>query len=145
MTKANLIKYYMGLASWISWGLQGYFSVAASCSNVWDLHVIFWASQKDLGHFSISALCSTVGSGWLHSTAAALLCGHSMVLTSPTYWCPLLQLGITNSSLIGSLHAARPQHPFMTFQSWAFNCNLGCTFTNGLLWAFTAPNLSCSS
>ena len=78
------------LAFQTSWGLQGNFNFAASCSNVWDPHMIFWAPPKGLDHISSSALCSTLGSGWLHSIAAAVLGDHPMVLTSPIHWSLLL-------------------------------------------------------
>ena len=79
---AFLGRHPVTLAPLTSWGLQSNFNFTASCSNVWDPHMIFWVSPKGLGHFSTSALCSTLGSACLHSTAAAVLGGHLMVLVS---------------------------------------------------------------
>ena len=59
----------------------------------------FWASPKGLGHFSSSVLCSTLGSHWLHSTAAILGC-HPMVLAFIIHSGILLQLGFANRHLL---------------------------------------------
>ena len=63
----------------IFWDLQGNFNFIASCSNVWDPHMIFWGPLKGLG-FSISALCSTLGSGCLLSITSVVLGDHPMTV-----------------------------------------------------------------
>jgi len=66
-------------------------------AGLWvDPHMIFWAPPKGWCHFSSSALCSTLSSV-IHSTAAAVLGDHPMVLASPIHWGLLLQLGFTSS------------------------------------------------
>jgi hypothetical protein len=73
----------MPLASLTSWGTQGNFNLTASCSNVWDPHMIFCAPPK--GHFSSFALCSILA--LVDCTPLLLLVlGQPMVLASPICW-----------------------------------------------------------
>lgn len=58
--------------------------------------MIFWVSPKGLSHFC-SGLYSILGSGWLYSTAVAVLGGHLMVPASAICWDLLLQLGFPNN------------------------------------------------
>ena len=78
-----------------SWGLQGNYNITSSCSTGWDLHMIFCTPQKKVGDFSSSFLYSTLGSGWLHSTAVAVLSAHPMGLTPSICWVFLLEQGCT--------------------------------------------------
>jgi hypothetical protein len=63
-----------------SWGLQGIFSVTASCLNVCNSHMIFWAPLKHRIQFSSSAPSSTLSSGWF----TPLLLLFSVII--PWYW-----------------------------------------------------------
>ena len=92
-----LLRYPTVLAFLTSWGLQSNFNFIASSSSVRDLHTIFRPLPKGLDHFSSFALCSTLGSGWLHTTASAVLVGHPMILTPPICWGLPLQLCFVNS------------------------------------------------
>ena len=95
--RALIRRYPTALKSLTFLGIQGNFNFTATCSNVWDPYKIFWASQNGLSHFSSPALCSTLGSGRLHSIAAAILGDHPIVLASLTHRGFSQQLGFTNS------------------------------------------------
>lgn len=58
--------------------------------------MILWVSPKGLSHFC-SDLYSILGSGWLYSTAVAVLGGHLMVPASAICWDLLLQQGFSNN------------------------------------------------
>jgi len=117
----------MALASQTSLGLQGNFNVTASCINVWDPHMIFWALPKGWHLFYSSALGSTLKLRLIHSTATANQGGHPVVLSSAIHWGLLLQLGFTYS-LSGSPYGTKPQFLCMTPSlSWAV-CQLQLRF-----------------
>ena len=115
-------------------------------SNVWNLLMIFcppprtWVTSPELP-FVAHTLCF-LGSSYLYSTAAAILGGHLMVMASPKYCCLLLQLCFTNSLLWSPCIVSSLNSVTWQFQSWAINCNWGCTFTNGLPWFLTMCSLS---
>ena len=66
-----------------------FFQSLGSTHYLWDL-------PKVLGYFSRPAHGITLGSGWLHSTAAPVL-GHPMALESPICWVLPQQLKFTSS------------------------------------------------
>ena len=74
---AFLSRYPMALASLTSWGPQGNLNITASCSNVWDPCMTFWAS-KGVVKVTSSALPSVALHGLVDSTAAAVLDGQTM-------------------------------------------------------------------
>ena len=76
--------------------LHNNFTIPASF-NVWDSQIIISAPSTRLGQFHSSALCITLSSGWLHSTAPAVLATYPRVLVSSVGWVLLLQLGLTHS------------------------------------------------
>jgi hypothetical protein len=76
----------MTLASLTSWGLQVNFSFTASCSSVWDLHMIFWAPPKDL-HCHRSFIPAATGTSWTPSrvhTMTSLLVAFSFTALFPS-------------------------------------------------------------
>ena len=93
----------MALESWTSWGLQGNFNVTASCFNVCDPYMMFWALPKGWGHFSSSSLCSILSPGWSTLLPLLFLVIYPMVLASPIYWILLLQLASPVVSYVLSL------------------------------------------
>lgn len=74
----------------------------------------FCAPAKGLSPISSSALCNTVGSDWLHSTAAAVGGGHPMFLAFLTCWRFLTATRLHQQPLIGSLYSAKFQLLYMT-------------------------------
>lgn len=110
---AFLGRHPVALASLTSWVPQVNFSFTASCSNVWDPHMIFCVSPKSWCHFSSSALCSTLSSDW--STPLPLL----FLVVIPWYWhlqyARVFHCNYTSPKpLIGSLHGTKPQLLCMT-------------------------------
>ena len=109
-----------------SWGLQGNYNITSSCSTGWDLHMIFCTPQKKVGDFSSSFLYSTLGSGWLHSTAVAVLSAHPMGLTPSICWVFLLEQGCTaflsNTLFITPCLSCSTWHlhAFETNTTWVF-------------------------
>jgi hypothetical protein len=68
-----------------------------------------------------------------------------LFLAPPIYWDLPLQLGFSNS-LSWAVFMVPSLNSFAwPLQSWAINCNWGCTFTNGFPRPLRAPSLSCSS
>ena len=106
-----------------SWGLQGNFNVIASCFSVWiqtwSKELVLLLQLSPLWHSKLR---------FIHSTAAAVLGDHPMVLVSPICWGILLQVGFINSS--------------NGFSAWCQASDLYDPFTPGLLIATeTAPSL----
>ena len=74
-------------------------------------------NSKGLGSSApLFAVCTAclLGSGWLHSTAAAVLGGHPMVMTSPKCWVSCNWAALSLIASLGSLHGAKLQLLCMT-------------------------------
>lgn len=119
-------------------------------SNIWNSLTIFGLLYGTRVTSSARASAMHRSSLRLHqlgSTAGVVLDGNPMVLASPKCWglLPQRRWPFSKSLSLALFMVPNPNFSAWPLHSWVFNCQRGCTFTNGLTWPLPVPNLSCFS
>jgi hypothetical protein len=149
----------MALTSLLFLGLQGTFNPTASCSNVWDLHTIFWKPPKGWHHFFFSLLFLVIIPWYWYLQYTGVFCynldspntffhgakpqlffitpsglGHQLQLR--LYFSPMAFHGLSQWQASAVLHDAfmpsKPISPWRLFHLTKYSCRTRCYL--GYLW-----------